>query len=242
MGRNFFSFAIIVCSVIVFITSCKHELPINNTNNPGVGGGSGGGGGSTQTCDPNTVYFNQQVLPILISNCSMSGCHDVSSHQDGVVLTSYSSVMSTADVRPYYPTSSKIYRVLNETDPSKRMPRPPQNPLTQQQKDLIFKWIQQGAKDLYCQNSCDSNSFTYSGAIKQIIADKCQGCHSGSSPAYNIDLSTYNGVKAKVNDGKLWGSINQLAGYFPMPKNGNKLSDCEIAQFRKWIAAGAPNN
>ena len=75
-----------------------------------------------------------------------------------------------------------------------------------------------------------------------MIQNKCQGCHSGTNAQGGIDLSTYTLLKAKVTDGKLWGSINQLPGYSAMPKNGTKLSDCEIKQFQKWIAAGAPNN
>jgi len=31
-------------------------------------------------------------------------------------------------------------------------------------------------------------------------------------------------------------------GYYPMPKGGNKLSDCEINQVKNWINAGALNN
>ena len=77
------------------IGSCKHELPTTGTippDPPPVGD-------TTTSCDPNKIYFQQQVLPILVSNCAKSGCHDNASHQDGVILTSYSSVITTADVQ-----------------------------------------------------------------------------------------------------------------------------------------------
>src|ERR1043166_2325716 len=115
--------------MLLFILSCKHEPIIDSTitttgGNPGGGGtGGSGGGGSINTCDPNKVYFQQQVLPILISNCTLSSCHDDASHQKGVILTSYNNVMNTADVRPGNPTGSKIYKMITETDASKRMPR-----------------------------------------------------------------------------------------------------------------------
>jgi len=67
-------------------------------------------------------------------------------------------------------------------------------------------------------------------------------CHSSTSAGGGIDLSTYSTIKAKVSDGKLWGSINQLPGFSAMPKNGSKLSVCEITQIKKWIDAGSPNN
>ena len=221
--------------------SCKHELPVQN---PGSGTGGGGtGGGSAGNCDPNIVYFQQQVLPILVSNCSMSGCHDVASHESGVILTSYASVMNTSDVDPGDPGGSKLYRVLIDNDPDDRMPRPPAPPLTEAQKNIIYKWIQQGAKDLTCNSACDTSAaVTFSTGIVPILSTKCTGCHGGTNPQGGINLSLYAGVKTTVDNGKLWGSVNHLAGYSPMPKNGSKLSECEIGKIKKWIGAGSPNN
>ncbi|HET9744685.1 MAG TPA: c-type cytochrome domain-containing protein [Chitinophagaceae bacterium] len=237
MSRQFFYLLI---AVSVFIISCKHspgDLPLDNG-----GGGAGTGGTSAAPCDPTKIYFQQQVLPILISNCAMSGCHDDVTRNEGVVLTSYQKVMATGDITPGNAGGSKLYKVIVETDPGDRMPPPPQNSLTAQQVQIIYSWIQQGAKDLVCASMCDSTVFTYRAAIQPIIQNKCQGCHSGTNAQGSIDLSTYTLLKAKVADGKLWGSINHQTGYSPMPKNGTKLSECELSQFQKWINAGAPNN
>jgi len=38
------------------------------------------------------------------------------------------------------------------------------------------------------------------------------------------------------------GVISHTPGYIPMPQGINKLSDCQVNQFKKWIQAGAPNN
>lgn len=43
-------------------------------------------------------------------------------------------------------------------------------------------------------------------------------------------------------NGKLYGSIAHTTGFAAMPQSGNKLSDCQIAQVKKWIDAGAPQN
>ena len=228
-------YLIIMSVSLLLILSCKHPYgdladsvtQIGDTSTP---------------CDATKIYFQQQVLPILVSNCAMSGCHDDATHKEGVVLTSYQKVMATTEVRPGNPGNSKLYKVIVDPDPGDRMPEPPQNPLTQQQIQVIYAWIQQGAQNLVCENMCDSSLFTFSGAIQPLIQSKCQGCHSGVNAQGGIDISTYQLLKAKVIDGKLWGSINQLPGYSPMPKNGAKLSDCEIRQFQKWIAAGSLNN
>lgn len=227
----------VILLISMVFSGCKHE-----SLGPSTGGTGSGGGNNSAPCDPNKVYFQQQVLPILVSNCAMTGCHDEITREEDVILTSYASVMSTGGIRPGLPGSSKLYDLITETDPNDRMPPPPRNPLTQQQKDLIFKWIQQGAQDLVCQNMCDSTVFTYSGAIQNIIQNKCQGCHSSSGAQGGIDLSSYAAVNARVIDGKLWGAVNHMNGFFPMPKNGAKLSDCELTQIRKWIEAGSPNN
>lgn len=221
--------------------SCRHDTELAPVGG-GTGGGGTGGGGTGVLCDPTKIYFQQQVLPVLLSNCAMSGCHDDASHQGGVVLTSFEKVMSTAGIRPGHPGNSELYERITDTDPDKRMPRPPRSPLSPAQITVIRQWIEQGALNLSCQPSCDSNSFTYSGAIKAIITSKCQGCHSGTTASGGIDLSSYNGVKAKVTDGRLLGAINHQPGFSAMPKNGAKLSECEITQVRKWIEGGSPNN
>lgn len=227
-------------SLVLFVISCKHEIP----DQTGTGGGNNGNNPPpTVNCSPDTAYFQQQVLPIFISNCSVSGCHDNITRQDGVVLTSYNSIMSTGDIRPGNPGNSEVYEKITEHDNDDRMPPPPRNRLTQQQIDLIRTWIVQGAKNNSCiSSSCDTANVTYSGAIRNIISNKCQGCHSGANPSGGFDYSTYNGVKARVDDGKLWGAVNHVQGFSPMPKNGSKLSDCELGQIKKWIDAGAPNN
>lgn len=235
---------LLACIMGIFI-ACRHQTDLLPGSDPGNGSGSGSGNGPGSgpgNCDPDKVYFQQQVLPILISNCAMSGCHDNASHQDGVILTSYQTVMATADVRPGRPENSDLYEVITDTDPEDRMPRPPQAPLQQDQIALIRKWIEQGAVDLTCNSGCDTTQFTYNTTIKPIIVNYCQGCHSGTAAQGGIDLSTYSGIKARVDDGRLWGAINHFSGYSPMPKNGNKLADCEITQIRKWIESGASNN
>jgi hypothetical protein len=228
-------------SAIALIISCKHEIP-GTEPTPGPGPGPGPVvPPSGSTCSTDTAYFQQQVLPIFISNCALSGCHDAITRQDGINLTTYTGIRN--EVEPFDLNDSEIWEKITESDASDRMPPPPRNPLSQQQKDVIRKWIMQGAKNNSCVSaSCDTAGVTYSGAITNIISNKCQGCHSGASPAGGHDLSTYTGVKARISDGKLWGAVNHIAGYSPMPKNGPRLSSCELSQIKQWMDAGAPNN
>jgi mono/diheme cytochrome c family protein len=228
--------AIALVIVLVTVIACRHEIPI-------IDGGAGNGGGGTPTpasnCSPDTVYFVNDILPIISSNCTMSGCHDNITHADGVNLTTYSNIMRY--VSKGNAGNSKLYKVVIKTNDD-RMPPAPMAPLSQAQKDRIAKWINQGAKNNNCTAICDTALFTYSAAIKPIMESKCVGCHNPSSLGGNINVSTYSALKITALNGKLYGSVAHQPGYSPMPKNSAKLSDCEIKQIQKWISAGSLNN
>jgi cytochrome c553 len=211
----------------VINSSCKHEIPLTEAQIQITGG--------TQTCSADTVYFQNKVLPLLNSGCAMSGCHDAASHKDGVNLTSYAKVLSTSGVISGNPSNSKLYKVIANNS------MPPGAPFTQAQKDIIYKWILQGAKNNAC-NDCDTSLFTYSGAVLPIMNTYCKGCHNPSSLGGGIDVSTYASVKNIAISGKLIGCITHTAGFIAMPQGGSKLSDCRIMQVQKWISAGILNN
>ncbi len=218
---------------ICFFASCKHEPAGTIVPTPVSGG--------TQTCSADTVYFQNNVLPLIVSSCAKSGCHDAISKQDGIELTSYDKIMASGTVNPGNPGSSELYEVLNETRPDKIMPQPPSSPLTSAEKSIIYKWIQQGAKNNAC-NDCDTSSFTYSGALLPIINIHCKGCHNPGFISGGLDLTTYANVRSIALNGKLMGSVDHLPGFPAMPKGGTKLNDCKLTQIRKWITAGSLNN
>jgi hypothetical protein len=98
---------------------------------------------------------------------------------------------------------------------------------------------------LYPQGVCDTtSSITFSVSITPILSANCTSasCHGGNTPAAGIKLDVYAGVKTVADNGKLVGAISYAAGFSPMPKNGAKISDCNIAKIKKWVAAGALNN
>jgi len=233
-------FAYLLVSVIIpalALFACRHEI-LKSTSVSGTGGG-GGIPPAVSGCSPDSVYFVSEILPIISSNCTMSGCHDNITHADGVNLTAYDKIVRY--VKPGNAVDSKLYEVIIKTN-SDRMPPAPMIPLTQVQKDKIKKWINQGAKNNNCTSSCDTAVFTYSGAVKIILDNKCVGCHNAANLGGNIDVSNYNALRVIALNGKLYGSVAQQIGYSPMPKNSAKLSDCEIRQIQKWINAGSLNN
>lgn len=237
MIKNIFPASALLFLFVLIFYSCKHEpeaLPVPSEPSDTLAAGI--------PCNPDTAYFVNDVLPILISGCAMSGCHDAASASDGVVLTSYASVMNTADIRPGNPGDSDLYERITDDDLDDRMPPPPMAALSPEQIQTIRLWIAQGAKNNYCDNGCDTTAFTFNAGILPLINNNCKGCHSGAQPSGNIRLEDYATIRQAAINGSLYGAVSHQPGFSPMPQNAAKLPDCNISQIRKWIENGTPNN
>jgi len=201
-----------------------------------------GGGGDEHPCDPDTVYFRNTILPLIISSCSTTDCHDKLTDEQDVLLIDYASIIEYGEIVPGNPFDSELFEKITETDPDKKMPPPPEDPLLSEQISLIKKWIEQGALNNSCDEDCDTTNVTFSGTIWPLIELNCFGCHSGPQPSGGITLVDYNSVVVQANKGKLFSAVNHDIGFEPMPKNAPKLSDCKIDQIKIWIEDGTPNN
>jgi cytochrome c553 len=220
---------LLACSaLLIVINSCTHApyvMPV-----------------SQRTGDPN-ICFERDVLPIFISNCAKGGCHDAESHKGGYTLDSYSDIVKKGIVPGNYAASVIWESVAIKTFNVTPMPENASG-LSAADIATIRAWIAGGAIDsgVACSiNPCDSGNFTYSGAIAPLMQKYCTGCHNTPSAAGG-SLMDYSSVKDAAVNGRLIGNIEQLPGYDAMPAVGIKLSDCQIAQVTKWVAAGAPND
>lgn len=221
--------------------SCKHEVWVPDGFNPSPDDTLV----VSDTCDPNTVYFENDVLPIFQSSCAYAGCHDATTQQDGVRLDNYQSIISTGDIEAGDPNHSDVYEMITETDPEDLMPPPPNAPLTSDQINTIRLWIEQGAKNNACaESSCDSTGVSYANDVRaQVLDVYCMGCHGGSAASGNgVQLNTYAQVSALASSGTLLGVIAHEPGYPAMPQGSAKLDDCMIGIIRNWINEGAQDN
>ncbi|HQQ93499.1 MAG TPA: hypothetical protein PLQ93_03015 [Bacteroidia bacterium] len=192
-----------------------------------------------EPCDPNKVYYSNDIFPIMASSCAKSGCHDATSKQEGLDLSTYKGLMEI--VKPGNPGGSKIMEVINLVNNEKSMPPLPNPPLSQSQKDMISKWISEGALNNYCVNSnCNTDSITYTKDIKDMLVN-CQACHSGSVISKGVDLSSYAGTKAAGQSGKLYNAVAQNGMATAMPQApAPKLSDCNVSKIDAWVKNGMP--
>ena len=226
----------ILAAMVFLLVSCKHEPLYTSLED----GGSPDGNPIDETdCDPDMVYFVNDVLPIIQSNCAMSGCHGGGSAQDGVDLSSYNGIMQQVNVGNAF--NSDLYEVITDNDPDDVMPPPPNTPLTAQQIATIMDWIDQGAANNEC-TDCDLTNVTYAQSVWPIIQNSCTGCHGGTAPQGNLSLTNYDQVAQIAQSGYLSGVINHQSGFVPMPYNGQQLSSCNIDIIEDWIAQGYPNN
>lgn len=224
MKKKSICFTLTGC-ICLIVLSCRHEIPVVAI--PPAG---------------NTVCFENDVLPIFQSYCAKSGCHDETSRQNNYQLDTYANIVSRGIIAGDS-SNSRIYQRITATDPALVMPQTPNIPLTPVQIHTIALWIKEGASNTTnCDPVCDSSQFTFSGTVQPILQTHCLGCHGGLAiDGGFIQLDNYDGVKEQVTSNILYPAITHT-GANPMPKNGNKLSDCKIAVIRKWIEAGALNN
>lgn len=218
---------------LVILTACEHASLIP--------GGAPPPGITPPPAGAATICFETDVLPVFVSNCAKGGCHDITTKAKGLRYDNYAEIMKT--ITPGKPSNSDAWETIMEDKPAKRMPPLPAAALDKSKKDSIYKWIVQGALNTAnCNTGCDTALFTYSGAVLPVLQSSCIGCHSGTAPSGNVDLTTYDNVHNLALSGKLLGVISHAAGFKPMPDGGNKLTGCRITQIRKWIEAGSLNN
>jgi uncharacterized membrane protein len=229
----------ICISLLMMFVACKHDI-INDPNAaktdttiivvPPVGGGG------TSALASDTVCFNTEILPLYSSYCGSSGCHDISSHKEGVILTDYSRIMN--GIKAKQPNNSSYYTIIGHGMPPRNSPQ-----MTTANIATIKKWIDQGALNTKCTNVCDTNSFTYAGAVQTIISNNCGGCHGAKPGTANVYLGDYASTKAYItaNPTIFSNSINYKATTASknMPQSGMMVA-CKIIQIEKWIKNGFP--
>jgi len=183
--------------------------------------------------------FTRDILPVIISRCATTGCHDAISHKEGYNYTTYASIKHS--VSPGNPTASKLYTVIKSGGGESKMPPSNKPQLSAAEIDSIGKWIGYGALNENCGEVCDTiNPVTFSGTIWPIIQSSCTGCHSGTNPSGNVLLASYNNVATIASSGVLMNSLNG-AGVTKMPV-GTTFSACRIRQFQIWVNNGFSNN
>lgn len=182
------------------------------------------------------ICFERDILPIFTSNCTMSGCHIGSNPPDDLWLDNYNSIMK--EIKPFDAEDSEIFEVIVSNKQDKVMPPPPYSKLSNEQIELIRRWINEGAKNEDCPEvDCDLNNVTYVDHVSKIITSNCLPCHNTNIMSGNLNLSSSELVKFSIENRNLINSIQHTNGFKNMPPS-SKLSQCDIDRIIKWSEEG----
>lgn len=91
--------------------------------------------------------------------------------------------------------------------------------------------------------TCNLENLSFASDITIILNNNCWSCHSNANAASfggNLKLQNYADVAQNID--AIIGAINHVSSYSPMPKNGGKISDCNIQKIETWKTDGLPNN
>ncbi|MFZ4399788.1 MAG: hypothetical protein ACOYO1_07120 [Bacteroidales bacterium] len=212
MKKNI-KFACLSAVCIFALSSCKHD------STPPV---------IDETAIKDTVYFYDEVLPIVQSNCAISGCHTGGEEEPD--LSNYSNILNM--VKPGDPQNSRLYKYAIGSE----MPPPPKTPLNLEQVTLIYGWIKQGA--LENMETCDTSIYTFAAATSPIIKRNCLGCHNTGSA--NGELTNHSQISAKATT--ILGRIKGQSGSIMPPSPAKPLSECKITKITNWINNGKQND
>lgn len=99
----------------------------------------------------NRIDFNRDIRPILSDNCYQCHGPDANQRKAGLRLDTEAGAFRNEDgVRPFVvgkPSESEAYRRISTNDPDHLMPPPDAgHALDDGEKELIQRWIEQGAK------------------------------------------------------------------------------------------------
>jgi hypothetical protein len=122
--KSLLSLSILLLGSFLVVVSCKHKPDVPQAPQ---------------------VSFSKDVQPVIIANCTMSGCHGSSGggERERRQLLTYSDV--AAIVTPYSPHSSDLYNRITASGGEDKMP--PSGYMSEQSIETIYIWILQGAKN-----------------------------------------------------------------------------------------------
>lgn len=92
---------------------------------------------------------------------------------------------------------------------------------------------------------CSTANMSYTNDIRPILQNNgclASGCHGGSAATNALFMDSYESLKIYVNAQRLIGAIKHQPGFSPMPKQSDKIKDCEIKKIEAWVVQGAKDN
>ena len=100
-------------------------------------------------------------------------------------------------------------------------------------------------EELFPPEPCITENMSYINDIVPIFEQHCLQCHNENSWQIlggNVRMSRYSDITFLIDRNFLLEVIVHEPGLPPMPKDGDKIPDCQIQKITSWINDGNPNN
>ena len=222
------------------------------------------------------IDFDRHVLPILEERCN--SCHHAPFDRSGRLVNpkaslrfdSFAEVMKGNLDGPVIVANdlekSRLYSVLNLPEDDDLFMPPKGGPMVQEQKDVIKRWIEEGAKP--SKNSVSATKggipapdepVSFHNHILPLLENRCLNCHGEPyvkngrtiKPTAGLQLDTYEMVMKGNLDGTIVtpgdptvSTLFQVV-ILPdddpelMPPKGDPLTEDERTMIKRWILEGA---
>ena len=222
------------------------------------------------------IDFDRHVLPILEERCN--SCHHAPFDRSGRLVNpkaslrfdTFAQVMKGNLDGPVIVANdldkSRLYTVLNLPEDDDLFMPPKGGPMDQEQKDVIKRWIEEGAKPSKNTTSATKGGIpapdepvSFKDHVLPLFEKRCLNCHGETyvkngrtiKPTAGLQLNTYEMVIKGNLDGTIVtpgdptdSALYQvviLADDDPelMPPKGDPLTEDERTMIKRWILEGA---
>lgn len=206
---------------------------------------------------PESTKLAEQVRKIFEQRCL--ACHGAPSEKVRGDLRILDFTALTAAERklvvPGKPNESTLLERVDSNDDDLRMPPPPEKSLRDDERQLIRKWIADGAAIWNEPSGAPKSSGTVkpdpaklAAQAKAVFRSHCFECHGATTTNAGIRILDHQSLvlkKKKVIPGRPEQShvfrVITATGSTVMPPSGNpRLAESDIETVRAWIVAGAP--
>ncbi len=220
------------------------------------------------TANPQMIQFADVERLVFKKNCT--GCHNPIQKKDRVDLTSYLSLTGKSPsktknvVKAYTPHESPVFSVLVAAG-ERHMPPRKKTQLSKEQINLVYYWIEQGAKEIASSKTerpptieedlqpyfDHPEKVDYKVVNEKVFTPYCVKCHSREGEKfdpealqYGVDLTNYEGLFNPFGPGAVIGDPFESKIYkaiaieqtMPNVGKGYKLLNPYLSQLvRVWI-------
>lgn len=179
--------------------------------------------------------YGTDIQPLFVK---CTACHNATTDTGGLDLSSYESLMKGGKDGPVVVANDAENSLLVKIQSAQHFAN-----LSADELDLVKQWISAGAAGPQAASPAASGNPTYEGNIAAILNAKCVICHKGEAAPGGLDLSSFALLMKGGKDGVVItagdSAGSKLITVQSQPHAVNLTAD-ELALFKQWIQAGAP--